>query len=108
MAKIDLDKFSVPELKELSQDIEKEIKRRQKQEVKSVKQQMKELAASIGMTIEEIVLGSEPREKKITKGKPKYQNPENPEQTWMGRGKRPGWVSEQLSRGKTLEDMEIR
>lgn len=37
----------------------------------------------------------------------KYRNPENPEQTWGGRGKRPNWMSNALASGKNLNDMLI-
>lgn len=39
---------------------------------------------------------------------PKYQNPENPSETWAGRGKQARWVTAQLRSGKTLEDLQIR
>jgi len=39
--------------------------------------------------------------------KPKYQNPNNPAQTWSGRGKTPLWVRRSLARGKSLEDLLI-
>ncbi len=35
----------------------------------------------------------------------RYRNPDNPEQTWAGRGRKPGWLVELLSQGKTLEDL---
>ncbi|HEV7216687.1 MAG TPA: H-NS histone family protein [Chloroflexota bacterium] len=39
---------------------------------------------------------------------PKYRNPENPTQTWSGRGKRPVWFSEALKKkGVTAESMLI-
>lgn len=34
-----------------------------------------------------------------------YRNPENPAQTWSGRGRRPRWVSDALTAGRTLEDL---
>lgn len=106
MAEIDLSSFATPQLRELTKDIDKELKRRESEERKNIKTQIRELAASIGMTPEE-VLGIEPA-KKSTTGEPKYQNPDNPEQTWTGRGKRPAWINEAIKQGKTLEDMKIR
>lgn len=38
---------------------------------------------------------------------PKYRNPANPEQTWTGRGKKPGWMSDALAAGATLESLLI-
>jgi DNA-binding protein H-NS len=38
---------------------------------------------------------------------PKYCNPEDPSETWTGRGNQPRWVRMQLSLGKRLEDFRI-
>jgi hypothetical protein len=38
---------------------------------------------------------------------PKYRNPENPAETWSGKGKRPTWVEAALAEGKRLESLEI-
>ena len=37
-----------------------------------------------------------------------YANPENAGQTWTGRGRKPAWVVEALTKGKTLTDLEIK
>jgi DNA-binding protein H-NS len=38
---------------------------------------------------------------------PKYRNPENPSETWAGRGLRPRWLAAALKSGKRLEDFSI-
>jgi DNA-binding protein H-NS len=38
---------------------------------------------------------------------PKYRNPQNSAETWSGRGKRPRWLSAQLSSGKKLHSFLI-
>jgi DNA-binding protein H-NS len=38
---------------------------------------------------------------------PKYRNPENPAETWAGRGLRPRWLVAALKGGKKLEDFGI-
>ena len=38
---------------------------------------------------------------------PKYRNPENPAETWAGRGLRPRWLTAALKTGKTLDDFLI-
>ncbi|WP_315828641.1 H-NS histone family protein [Bradyrhizobium sp. SZCCHNG3015] len=40
--------------------------------------------------------------------KPKFQNPENPLQTWSGRGRQPHWLVALLAKGNALEDLKIR
>ena len=38
---------------------------------------------------------------------PKYRNPENPAETWAGRGLRPRWLTAAMKGGKSLEDFAI-
>jgi DNA-binding protein H-NS len=39
--------------------------------------------------------------------RPKFCNPNNPTETWSGRGKQPRWVSQQLLSGKRLDQFLI-
>jgi DNA-binding protein H-NS len=39
---------------------------------------------------------------------PKFRNPVQPSETWVGRGKRPRWLSAALKKGKHLEDFKIQ
>ena len=38
---------------------------------------------------------------------PKYRNPENPSETWAGRGLRPRWLSAAIKMGKKVDDFLI-
>jgi DNA-binding protein H-NS len=38
---------------------------------------------------------------------PKYRNPENPFETWAGRGLKPRWLAAALKSGMSLEDFSI-
>jgi DNA-binding protein H-NS len=38
---------------------------------------------------------------------PKYRNPENPVETWAGRGLKPRWLSAAIKSGKKLDDFRI-
>jgi len=44
---------------------------------------------------------------KGTRLKAKYRNPENPKQTWAGRGLRPAWMIALLRRGTKLSDLSV-
>jgi DNA-binding protein H-NS len=48
-----------------------------------------------------------PRGRKLGKVAPKYRNPENPKETWSGRGMQPRWLAEQVRRGKSVADFLI-
>jgi DNA-binding protein H-NS len=37
----------------------------------------------------------------------KYRNPDNPEETWAGRGRKPKWVQDRLEQGTPLEELLI-
>src|SRR4051812_24302872 len=47
---------------------------------------------------------SDHRRREVT---PKYRNPDHPDKTWAGRGRKPKWVEEKLAQGQTLEDLLI-
>jgi DNA-binding protein H-NS len=103
---IDLSKLSLEELESLAKDIETEVTTRRQAERERVLGQMRELAASLGLTLEEVV--------RLERGRggaggaqPKYRHPDDPSLTWSGRGKRPAWVNEALAAGKSLEDLAI-
>jgi DNA-binding protein H-NS len=38
---------------------------------------------------------------------PKYRNPEEPSETWSGRGKQPRWLAAALKTGHTIEEFVI-
>jgi len=38
---------------------------------------------------------------------PKFRNPEQPSETWTGRGKQPRWLTAQVRSGKRIEDFRI-
>jgi DNA-binding protein H-NS len=105
---IDLSKLSLEELDTLVKDVQAELVARREAEREGVLNQMRELAASLGLTLEDVG--------KLERGKgaaaavavqPKYRHPEDPSLTWSGRGKRPRWLAEALASGKSLEDFAI-
>ncbi|MGA7802318.1 MAG: H-NS histone family protein [Gammaproteobacteria bacterium] len=38
---------------------------------------------------------------------PKYRNPDNPSETWSGRGRKPRWLTAALKAGKKLREFKI-
>ena len=47
------------------------------------------------------------REDRRSEISPKYRNPENPSETWSGRGREPKWLQHQIANGKSKEDFLI-
>ena len=50
----------------------------------------------------------QPQYRQYGKAPPKYQNPDDPSQTWSGRGKTPLWINRMLGAGKSMDDLRIR
>lgn len=88
------------------------------QEVKDLAKQIQALAADHMMETDELL--ALVKEAIVKYGKkdgrrgsrgpvpPKYRNPNNPTETWTGRGRQPKWVSALLEQGYTLEQLKIK
>ncbi|OIS90305.1 H-NS histone family protein [Brucella cytisi] len=82
------------ELKEQRQAIESELQKRLAKQKSEAKRQIVELAKNHNIDLGELA------------GKEKvYKNPENPWETWSGKGRKPKWVTDALEQGKTLDDL---
>ena len=101
----DLNAMSLDELKKLKKDVDKAIETFREREKIAALAEVEALAREKGFSLPELLKtsGRKPR----TVNAPKYVNPDNPAQTWTGRGRRPGWIEEALAAGKSLEDMKI-
>lgn len=96
------------ELAEFVQKAEKALAEKVKSERKNVILQIRELADSIGVTVtiheEGARTGSSRKGSKVP---PKYKNPENPNQTWTGRGVTPVWLRNLINQGRRAEEFLI-
>jgi DNA-binding protein H-NS len=95
-----------PKLKAFFKDIETELKHREVTDKKKALERMRDIAAEYGLTLSEVI-NKDGRLDTNQSHKAKYINPENPTQTWSGRGHQPKWVKEALAKGKTLEQLSI-
>jgi DNA-binding protein H-NS len=58
-------------------------------------------------SIETDRLSSAPHRRSYPVVKPKFRNPEQPSETWAGRGKTPRWLATQLQSGKNKDEFRI-
>ena len=109
MKTADLSNYNLAELKRLQEDIAREIKSSQQQEVQKAREQILAIAQSTGLSISELLAGNEKKANKSTGQKvaAQYQNPADNLSTWTGRGRQPKWVVEALTSGKTLDDLRV-
>ena len=105
-AKVDVAKLSDAELADLAEAVGKEQARRKEIARAAALATIKEVAAGVGMTVGEL-LASQGKQRAGPKGEPKYRNPDNPDQTWTGKGTRQGWFVAAQERGITREEMLI-
>lgn len=96
---------SIEELQALIKQAQDEIEYKKIDEIETVRSEWFAKASQLGMQPEEILQYSG-RKRKST-GKPKYRNPNNPEQTWTGHGKKPGWLKQAVENGADQESFRI-
>jgi len=122
---IDLTRLSAKELDALIQQAKKRKTTLSKRKpIAVVRSKLTQLAKAEGYSIAELFGGGVPKAvstsapsakaRKTTKGyklgkvAPKYRNPDNPAETWAGRGQQPKWLASRIAQGRKLEDFLIR
>lgn len=95
----------VQKISELQKQAE-EIKAR---EQSAVIADIREKIEQYGLTAEDLGFGAKaPAGKKTANRKVPVRYRDNAGNTWTGRGKRPGWLTQALAQGKSVEDFLIR
>ena len=104
----DIENLDIDQLQALTKKATDLIEQKQRQKLIDAYQKIVAIAQDVGMTPEELVqYGDEESLLNKRSVAPRYRNPQDPLQTWTGRGKKPRWVIDALESGKTLEDLLI-
>jgi DNA-binding protein H-NS len=101
----DLSQFSIPQLRDLQLQVAEQIASRQADEKERVRQQILELAASVGMSVEQVMNIKVSKQKRPAAVR--YQHPEDSSKQWTGRGRSPKWVKEHLDSGKSIDTLRV-
>ena len=119
---IDLENLSAKQLEAvIARAKKRQDALKQRKPIAAVRKKLVALAKADGYTIAELFGDAanakpEPAKRaarKSAKGRvlgkvaPKYRNPDNPKETWSGRGMHPRWLAEQVRRGKSAADFLI-
>ncbi|WP_411691003.1 H-NS histone family protein [Acinetobacter gandensis] len=106
---MELNNLGKKELVKLIKDAENKIVALDNKQFDDAYLQIAAIAKKVGLTIQELEEHGINRKLNKVKAKAaiKYQNKDNLEETWTGRGKQPGWVKRELEAGKNLEDFLI-
>jgi DNA-binding protein H-NS len=105
--------LSETELRDLLRSAEKLLSARVAERAKATLKEARRMAAEVGFEATFTKLGKpaggSPGKAFAPRGPAarKYRNPENPHETWAGRGRPPKWVQAALEGGQALEDLAI-
>jgi DNA-binding protein H-NS len=94
MARVNVDKMSLKQLVDLEAKLNSAIPAARERERAKVKQEMAVLAEKHGFSLRDLMGG---RKGKLSA--PKYANPDDPSQTWTGRGRKPNWLIAKVKKG---------
>ena len=103
---INLSNMSAKELSKLEGDIEKELKSREKEKLDAARKAADAAAKKHGFSLNELV-GSIKAKAKKQPSPAKYKNPDDPNQTWSGRGRQPVWFKDAVAAGKDPKSLEV-
>ena len=103
---VDVSSLNRKELEKLQADVEKALRQVSKTELKEARKAAEKAAAEFGYTLAEVTTnGGKVVQKQASAAK--FANPDNPDQTWSGRGRQPQWYKDALSNGKTPEELTL-
>jgi DNA-binding protein H-NS len=109
--KLDLDAMSIDEMWQLHEEVGKILSVRLTSEKRELEKRLAQLRREKEMRLpgpEDAQQQGEPRaRRKYPRVFPKYRNPDEPSETWSGRGKQPRWLAAALKNGRRIEEFVI-
>lgn len=90
-----------------SREVQAMLEEKREERIAELKAQVEADKARVAETQAALAALCPPTSKLGNPSKPKYQDPDRPENTWAGKGKQPGWLKEKLEAGASLEDFLI-
>jgi len=112
---VDLKAMSRRELTKLQTDVEKALEAVKARELRLARKAAETAVNKFGFSLDDISLPAQnvkkpgPKKKAAAKSpsKPKYHHPENPDQTWTGKGRQPQWFKDAMAAGIDPGKLEI-
>jgi DNA-binding protein H-NS len=104
MAK-DPERMSFKELQEYELKVKKAKASVQERSRSELRQKLESIAADAGFKIGDLFAGRGGKGRKVAA---KYANPDNPSETWTGRGRKPRWLAARLKAGDKQEKFLLK
>lgn len=103
---MNLENFSISELRELQDQVKKQLKIKEQKDINDARAKILEIAQRVGVSLKDLVGNGAPPKVKQTVAV-KYRHPTDPTLQWSGRGRQPKWVKEWVDSGKKIEEAGI-
>lgn len=93
----------------LQRDVERALKETESKNRKAAIEALEAQARELGFSAADLFGGKAASTGKASKGESvaRFANPNNPSETWSGRGRSPSWVKAHLDAGGSKEDLAI-
>jgi DNA-binding protein H-NS len=104
MAK-ELDRMSLRELKELELKVQRARASVQDRSRSELRKKVETMIAEAGFKVTDIFGGRGGKGRTVAA---KYANPDDPSETWTGRGRKPRWLNAKLQEGAKMEKFLIK
>jgi len=98
-----LSEMSLDELWDLHERVGAILSDRIEDEKKKLEQQLNQLARGVTE-----LSPRSPQRRSYPKVEAKFRNPDNPSDTWSGRGKTPRWLAGLIAAGRKLDEFRIQ
>ena len=101
----ELDRMSLRELQELELKVRKAKAGAQDRSRADLRKKIETMVADAGFRLSDIFSGRGGKGRTVAA---KYANPDDPSETWTGRGRKPRWLNAKLQEGAKLDKFLIK
>ena len=101
------EKMTFPELIQTRDQLDAVIKARQTEALQDLHTELTHKAQQFGVTLEDVLQHAGKPHRAKRNIAPKYRDPENPQNTWAGRGRLPAWLQTHLDAGRDKHEFLI-
>lgn len=105
---INFDDYTLEQLQALSIDLQSVIRARQHAAKREVSRTILEMANTHDIDIEDLIRAKKELSSQARSTTAKYANPNDPSETWSGRGRHPQWAKTYTENGGNLDDCLIK
>ncbi len=105
MEKLELERLSLAELRQLQVAIPRELQKREEAERKAIIEEIREIAKSRGYSLSDLFAAEKQHGRQALP--PAYRHPSDSKLTWSGRGRKPAWLVTLIEAGGKLGDFAV-